>query len=75
MHNGVVRVGVRQQDLRARRKTLLVAQPFRERRAQYAADPKAVDRIIQEGSARARDEARKTLHEVRAAMHLDYFGL
>ena len=49
--------------------------PIRERRAQYAADPKAVDRIIQEGSARARDEARKTLHEVRAAMHLDYFGL
>src|SRR5437879_1931872 len=50
-------------------------QPIRERRAQSAADPKAVDRIIQEGSTRARDEARKTLHEVRAAMHLDYFGL
>ena len=49
--------------------------PIRERRAQYAADPKAVDRIIQEGSTRARDEARKTLHEVREAMHLDYFGL
>jgi tryptophanyl-tRNA synthetase len=49
--------------------------PIRERRARYAADPKAVDRIIEEGSARARDEARKTLHEVRAAMRLDYFGL
>jgi tryptophanyl-tRNA synthetase len=49
--------------------------PIRERRAEYASDPKAVDRIIKEGSERARDEARKTLHEVRSAMHLNYFGL
>src|SRR3989475_8284181 len=49
--------------------------PIRERRARYAADPKGVDRIIEEGSERARAEARKTLHEVRSAMHLDYFGL
>jgi len=49
--------------------------PIRERRAQFAADPKIVDRIIHEGSARAREEARKTLHEVRSAMHLNYFGL
>ena len=49
--------------------------PIRERRAHYAADPKAVDRIIEEGSERARAEAQKTLHDVRSAMHLDYFGL
>ncbi|TMG52363.1 MAG: tryptophan--tRNA ligase, partial [Chloroflexi bacterium] len=49
--------------------------PIRERRARYAADPQAIDRIILEGSERARQEARKTLHEVRAAMRLDYFGL
>jgi len=49
--------------------------PIRERRARYAADPKGVDRIIEEGSDRARGEARKTLHDVRSAMHLDYFGL
>src|SRR5438876_4376105 len=49
--------------------------PIRERRARYAADPKGVDRIIEEGSERARAEARKTLHEARSAMHLDYFGL
>src|SRR5213594_3130175 len=49
--------------------------PIRERRARYAADPKGVDRIIEEGSERAREEARKTLHDVRSAMHLDYFGL
>ena len=50
-------------------------QPIRERRARYAADPKAVDRVIAEGSERAREEARKTLHDVRSAMHLNYFGL
>ena len=49
--------------------------PIRERRAQYASDPKAVERIIREGSAHAREEAQRTLHDVRAAMHLDYFGL
>ena len=49
--------------------------PIRERRARYAADPSGVDRIIKEGSTRAREEARRTLHEVRHAMHLDYFGL
>ena len=49
--------------------------PIRERRAQFAADPKVVERIIEEGSARARQEARRTLHEVREAMHLNYFGL
>jgi tryptophanyl-tRNA synthetase len=50
-------------------------EPIRERRARYAADPKAVDEIIRAGSERARAEAKKTLHEVRAAMKLDYFGL
>jgi tryptophanyl-tRNA synthetase len=49
--------------------------PIRERRAQFAADPKVVERIIEEGSGRAREEARRTLHEVRAAMRLNYFGL
>src|SRR3989442_470085 len=46
-----------------------------EGRARCAADPAPVERIIGEGSERAREEARKTLHHVRAAMHLDYFGL
>ena len=49
--------------------------PIRERRARYAADLKRVDEIVYSGSERARAEARATLHEVRAAMHLDYFGL
>ncbi len=66
-------------DVEVKRKLVVALEaflaPIRERRAQYAADPKAVERIIGEGSARARDEARRTLHDVRAAMHLDYFGL
>ena len=50
-------------------------EPIRERRALYAADPKRIDEIVHSGSARAREEAKRTLHQVREAMHLDYFGL
>ncbi|HEV2250695.1 MAG TPA: tryptophan--tRNA ligase [Candidatus Limnocylindria bacterium] len=62
------------------KKKLVVAlerflEPIRERRALYAADPKRIDEIIYSGSARAREEAKRTLHQVREAMHLDYFGL
>src|SRR5437660_10954148 len=49
--------------------------PIRELRAQYASDPRAVDRIIAHARPRAREEARKTLHDVRSAMHPNYFGL
>jgi tryptophanyl-tRNA synthetase len=48
--------------------------PIRERRAEYAAKPRLVDEILAAGSERARREASTTLHEVRAAMKLDYFG-
>ena len=48
--------------------------PIRERRARYERDPKLVEEIIAAGSERARSEARRTLHEMRAAMRLDYFG-
>jgi len=62
------------------KKKLVVAlerflEPIRERRARYASDPKRVEELIHAGSERARREAQKTLHEVRGAMHLDYFGL
>jgi len=53
----------------------LFLEPIRERRARYASDPKRVEELIHAGSERARREAQKTLHEVRGAMHLDYFGL
>ena len=48
--------------------------PIRQRRAEYAARPRLVDEILAAGSERARREAAQTLHEVRAAMKLDYFG-
>lgn len=48
--------------------------PIRERRAELAARPKLVDEILAAGSERARREAAATLHEVRHAMRLDYFG-
>jgi tryptophanyl-tRNA synthetase len=61
------------------KRTLLAAieaflRPIRERRAEYAAKPRLVDEILTAGSERARKEAAQTLHEVRAAMKLDYFG-
>lgn len=49
--------------------------PIRERRARFERDPKLVDEIIRSGSERARTEAERTLHDVRHAMKLDYFGL
>jgi tryptophanyl-tRNA synthetase len=44
--------------------------PLRERRARYAADPKAVERILADGTARAREVATQTLREVKRAMKL-----
>jgi tryptophanyl-tRNA synthetase len=48
-------------------------EPMRERRATFAAKPSLVDGIIREGSARAREECRRTLAEAREAMGLTYF--
>jgi tryptophanyl-tRNA synthetase len=61
------------------KRSLLVAleqflAPIRARRAELAAKPRLVDEILVAGSERARKEAAQTLHEVRAAMKLDYFG-
>ena len=47
--------------------------PIRERRARFAAKPGLVDEIIRAGSARAREECRRTLAEAREAMGLGYF--
>ncbi len=48
--------------------------PIRERRAELSAKPNLVEEILAAGSERARAEAAATLHEVRQAMRLDYFG-
>lgn len=49
--------------------------PIRERREELAAQPRLVEEILAAGAERVRREAKATLHEVRDAMHLDYFGL
>jgi len=49
-------------------------EPIRERRERLLTNPKIVDEIIHAGTERARAEARRTLHEMRAAMKLDYLG-
>lgn len=48
--------------------------PMRERRAHYAARPHIVDELLSSGTARARAIARETMHEVREAMGINYFG-
>lgn len=49
--------------------------PIRERRDALVKNPRIVDEVIAAGTARARAEAQRTLHEMRAAMKLDYFGV
>jgi tryptophanyl-tRNA synthetase len=65
-------------DVEVKRKLLVAMEnflaPIRERRAELASRPKLVDEILAAGSERARREAAATLHEVRQAMRLDYFG-
>jgi tryptophanyl-tRNA synthetase len=48
--------------------------PIRERRAVLVARTGLVDEILAAGSDRARREAKETIHQVRHAMKLDYFG-
>jgi tryptophanyl-tRNA synthetase len=48
--------------------------PIRERRAELAQESGLVERVIREGSERARAEAADTLHAMKKAMRLDYFG-
>jgi tryptophanyl-tRNA synthetase len=45
-------------------------QPLRQRRIELASDPDRVQRLLRDGTARAREEARRTMAEVRAALGL-----
>ncbi len=47
--------------------------PIRKRRAEFEKQPKLVDKILKEGTEKARIEAQKTLAEVKKAMKIDYF--
>ena len=47
--------------------------PIREKRAYYEAHPELVDKILIEGTEKARCEAKKVMKKVKRAMKLDYF--
>ena len=47
--------------------------PIREKRAYYEAHPEEVDRILKEGTEKARKTAKETMKKVKKAMMLDYF--
>ena len=48
--------------------------PIREKRKYYEEHPELVDKILIEGTARAREEAKKTMDRIKKAMMLDYFS-
>lgn len=48
--------------------------PIRKRRAEYEKQPQLVEKILKDGTEKARAEAQKTLTEVKKAMKLDYFS-
>ena len=47
--------------------------PIRKRRSEFAKNPKAVMKMLEDGTKKARIAASQTLKEVRCAMKLDYF--
>lgn len=49
-------------------------EPIREKRAYYEAHPKEVDKILLDGTEKARNEAKKIMSKVKKAMKLDYFN-
>ena len=48
--------------------------PIREKREEYAKNPKMVMDILERGIEEAKKEARQTMSEVRKALKIDYFG-
>lgn len=47
--------------------------PIRKRRSEYEKQPELIEKILKEGTEKARLEVQKTLLEVKKAMKLDYF--
>ncbi len=47
--------------------------PMREKRAYFEARPEEVDKILIEGTEKARKKAKETMEKVKKAMKLDYF--
>lgn len=48
--------------------------PIRKRRAKYEQQPEIVEKILKEGTKKARVEAQKTITKVKQAMKLNYFN-
>lgn len=49
-------------------------EPIREKRKYYEDHPELVDKILIEGTQKARKEAQETMKKVKSAMKLDYFA-
>ena len=47
--------------------------PIREKRAYYEAHPEIVDKILKEGTEKARKTAKETMKKIKKAMMLNYF--
>ena len=47
--------------------------PIREKRKYYEEHPEEVDKILREGTQKAREKAKETMLKVKKAMKLDYF--
>ena len=47
--------------------------PIREKRKYYEEHPEEVDKILKEGTEKARAKAKKTMVKVKKAMKLNYF--
>lgn len=48
--------------------------PIKEKRKYYESNPELVNKILEEGTERARKVARETMDKVRKAMKIDYFS-
>lgn len=47
--------------------------PMREKREYYEAHPEIIDKILIEGTQKAKEEAKKNMAKIKKAMKLDYF--
>lgn len=48
-------------------------EPIRQKRAKYESQPELIEKILKNGTEKARVEAQKTLDEVKKAMKINYF--
>ena len=47
--------------------------PMRQRRTEFESKPEEIERILKEGTVRAREVARETMKKVKKVMKIDYF--